>query len=180
MGVQCEFHGICRAGGLPIFIREVPIVHALDVVYSLLSRPGAATSRLENGETHAGDGAACGRRHSWFLRGDWRFQYAIPSNIASPCETVAEALPFPLSLFRFSTNRPVGKPPPKHLDARWTVLEGARLRAGFLLGGGLFEPRLDRLPFAPLISEEIRVYIKYRGGKSYTHRLNFSPDPPHS
>ena len=121
---------------MPIYLREVAIVRALELVVAYLTERGDAAAELKRIEVSAGDSVVSGRLHAWFSRGDWIFQSAAASRLAAICCQVASILPCPLYLYSFHKGKPAGGRSPADLEVGWTAIEGGdKRKANGWLGG---------------------------------------------
>ena len=73
---QCRFHGSYTVVGMPVYVREYTILHALVLVLDYLEELGNAIEGARRKEISSGDSAACGRLSAWVVRSTWNFQPA--------------------------------------------------------------------------------------------------------
>ena len=58
--------------GLPVYMREVAIAHALELALAQIRKGRFEERGIKRIEISAGDEVTCSRMHSWLPRGAWR------------------------------------------------------------------------------------------------------------
>ena len=155
VSVDGVFHGSYADRGIPTYMGEAAIVHALELVMDYPREKPTPLYRGSTIEIQAGGSVSCGRWSSWFAEGDWRLASAAASRLAELSYAVARALPCPLCLFCVRRDGPLGGPPPTEMDTSWAALAWTKERASHRQKSGFSQQWEERLPRIPLTTDDV-------------------------
>ena len=95
MRIQCRIHGIYKGIGMPMFVREAAIGHALELLAVYQEETPLCSEPLRKIDFGAGDGVICDSLIARMDRGTWNFHSAASSRIAQSRYQVAAKIPLP-------------------------------------------------------------------------------------
>ena len=118
---QCRFHGTRPWKGYPEYLKEVVMVHALELALDCVAKGEATENGVQYVEIRAGNLTLCDLLFAWFAKGGWHLQSAAAQKIACLCNEVAQLLPVPLKVYSSEPEGPMEETVREHLDIGWAV-----------------------------------------------------------
>ena len=162
--VETRFWGFHQGECYPKYNTEAPMLHALEIVRWINSKPVNCKEKSNSlyYVIEAGNPLTCTRLGKWFTTGKWYLQSAAGEGIARILHELAPILNFTLICYSFTSNKPETGEMCEHLDVGWTVLETTYIRAKKLIRAGILDECKHKAARIPLTADEVKDAIKLR------------------